>query len=93
MNWVKILNFIDGIFPLKEKDLKLGNLYKIQGEDLPFRYIQYGHQKKTKSKTFHFKHHKIKEYIFKDTSRIEREATEEEKRLYNLIKNHVNNIK
>lgn len=93
MNWIKILNFIDGIFPLQEKDLKLGNLYKIQGEDLAFRYIQYGYQKNTKSKTFHFKHHQLKEYTFKDLSKVEREATKEEERVYNLIKNHINNIK
>jgi hypothetical protein len=92
MNWIKILNFIDGIFPLEEKDLKLGSLYKIKGEDLPFRYIQYSHLKKTDKKTFHFKHHQLKEYVFSDLTKIEREATPEEIRIYNLIKNHVNNI-
>jgi len=92
MNWIKVLNFIDGIFPVKEKDLKLGALYKIQGEELPFRYIQYSHLKNAKKKTFHFKHHQLKEYIFKDLSKVEREADKEEIRTYNLIKAHVNDI-
>jgi hypothetical protein len=92
MNWIKILNFIDGIFPIEEKELKLGTLYKIKGEELPFRYIQYSHLKNADKKTFHFKHHQLKEYIFNDLTKIEREATPEEIRVYNLIKNHVNNI-
>lgn len=90
MNWIKILNFIDGAFAVQEKDIKLGKLYKIKGEELPFRYIQYGHLKSVNKKTFHFKHHKLKEYLFKDLSKIEREATPEEIRVYNLIKEHVN---
>lgn len=92
MNWIKILNFIDGIFPIQEKNLKLGTLYKIQGEELPFRYIQYSHLKKVKKKTFHFKHHQLKEYIFDNLSKVEREATPEEVKIYNLIKEHVNEI-
>jgi hypothetical protein len=92
MNWVKILNFIDGIFPIEEKALKLGTLYKIKGEQLPFRYIQYSHLKNVDKKTFHFKHHQLKEYIFNDLGQVEREATPEEARVYNLIKEHVNEI-
>jgi len=92
MNWIKVLNFIDGIFPVKEKDLKLGTLYKIQGEELPFRYIQYSHLKNPNKKTFHFKHHQLKEYVFNDLSKIERQADKEEIRLYNLVKEHVNEI-
>jgi hypothetical protein len=92
MNWIKILNFIDGIFPVEEKSLKLGTLYKLQGEELPFRYIQYSNLKNKNKKTFHFKHHNLKEYIFNDLSRVEREATREEVRVYNLIKEHVNEI-
>ncbi len=92
MNWVKILNFIDGIFPVEEKDMKLGSLYKIKGEELPFRYIQYNQPIKSDKKTFCFKHHQLKEYIFKDLSQVEREATPEEVRVYNLIKSHVNEI-
>jgi len=92
MNWIKILNFIDGVFPLEEKDMKLGTLYKIKGEELPFRYIQYSHLRKADKKTFHFKHHQLKEYIFSDLNQIERKATQEEIRVYNIIKDHVNNI-
>lgn len=92
MNWVKILNFIDGIFPIEEKELRLGTLYKIKGEELPFRYIQYSHLRNVDKKTFHFKHHQLKEYIFNDLSKVEREATPEEVRIYNLIKEHVNEI-
>lgn len=92
MNWIKVLNFIDGIFPLEEKDLKLGKLYKLKDEELPFRYIQYSHLRNINQKTFHFKHHQLKEYVFKDLSKVEREATPEEVRLYNLIKEHVNEI-
>lgn len=92
MNWVKVLNFIDGIFPMQERQLKLGTLYKIQGEELPFRYIQYSHLKNANQKTFHFKHHQLKEYVFNDLTKIEREANPEEIRIYNLIKEHVNEI-
>jgi len=92
MNWIKVLNFIDGIFPVEEKNLKLGTLYKIRGEELPFRYIQYSHLKSSNKKTFCFKHHQLKEYVFNDLSKVEREATAEEIRIYNLIKEHINNI-
>ena len=92
MMFKKILNFIDGIFFVDEKDLKLGTLYKIKGEELPFRYIQYSHLKNKNNKSFHFKHHQLKEYIFKNTDYIEREANPEEIRIYNLIKDHVNEI-
>lgn len=92
MNWLKILNFIDRDGSIEEKDLKFGTLYKIQGEELPFRYIQYNHSKNENKKTFHFKHHQLKKYVFKNLSRVEREATPEEIRLYNLIKEHVNEI-
>ena len=39
MNWIKILNFIDGVFEEEKQDPVLGTLYKIKGEDLVFRYI------------------------------------------------------
>lgn len=90
MSWIKILDFIDGVFPAEEKELKFGSLYKIKGEELPFRYIQYSNSKN--KKVFCFKHHQLKQYVFKDLSKVEREATPEEVRLYNLIKEHVNEI-
>ena len=71
MNWVKILNFIDGIFPIQEKDMRLGALYKLKDEELPFRYIQYSHLRNADKKTFHFKRHQLKEYILKDLSQVE----------------------
>lgn len=93
MNWVKILNFIDGIFPEEQVQPVLGTLYKIKGEELPFRYIRYANNSYPNKPIYHFKHHQLKEYKFNDLSKIEREANKEEVRLYNLIKKHVNNIK
>lgn len=91
MNWIKILNFIDGVFPEEETKLKLGTLYKIKGEDLPFRHIEYSHTK-SGNKLYRFKHHQLKEYAFSSLDKVEREANPEEIRIYNLIKDHVNNI-
>ena len=90
MNWVKILNFIDGIFP--EEQPTLGTLYKIKGEELPFRYIRFANESYANKAIYHFKHHQLKEYKFNDLSKIEREANKEEVRLYNLIKEHVNEV-
>ena len=90
MNWVKILNFIDLVFPQEQVQPILGTLYKIKGEDLPFRYIQYSKYKN--NDLFYFKHHQLKEYKFSDLSKIERQANKEEIRLYNLIKSHVNEV-
>lgn len=89
MNWVKILNFIDGIFP-EEVQPVLGTLYKIKGEELPFRYIRFMNDSYSNKAIYHFKHHQLKEYKFNNLSKIEREANKEEVRLYNLIKNHIN---
>ena len=36
----KILNFIDLVFEEQTEQPILGTLYKIKGEDLPFRYIK-----------------------------------------------------
>jgi hypothetical protein len=90
MNWVKILNFIDGIFPEEQVQPILGTLYKIKGEELPFRYIRFMNDSYSNKPIYHFKHHQLKEYKFNDLSKIEREANKEEVRLYNLIKEHVN---
>ena len=90
MNWVKILNFIDGIFPEEQVQPVLGTLYKIKGEELPFRYIRFTNDSYANKAIYHFKHHQLKEYKFNDLSRVEREANKEEVRLYNLIKSHAN---
>jgi len=76
-------------------DLKRGTLYKLQGEDMPFRYVEYSKLINTKNDgLYHFKCHQIKTHTFSKTSlnKIEREANSEEIKLYNLIKEHVNDI-
>ena len=91
MNWVKILNFIDGILPQEQVQPILGSLYKIKGEELPFRYIRFANDSSCLNKPiYHFKHHQLKEYKFTNLDKIEREANKEEVRLYNLIKSHIN---
>ena len=92
MNWVKILDFIDGIFLEKQIRPILGTLYKIKGEELPFRYIRFANGSYPNKAIYHFKHHQLKEYKFINLDRIERQANKEEVRLYNLIKSHVNKI-
>jgi hypothetical protein len=90
MNIIKILDFIDGIF--EEDQPILGTLYKIKGEDLPFRFIRFANDFMSNKPVYHFKHHQLKEYKFNNLSRIERKANKQEIRLYNLIKNHVNKV-
>jgi hypothetical protein len=90
MNWIKILNFVDQIFPQDQVQPILGTLYKIEGEELPFRYIRFMNDSYPNKAIYHFKHHQLKEYKFNDLSRIERQANKEEIRLYDLIKEHVN---
>jgi hypothetical protein len=92
MNWVKILDFIDGIFLEKQIQPVLGTLYKIKNEELPFRYIRFANDSYPNKPIYHFKHHQLKEYKFINLNRIEREANKEEVRLYNLIKQHVNEV-
>jgi hypothetical protein len=87
MIFKKILNFLD-----KSEQLypKYGTLYKLKNESLPFRYIfVYGDNKKG---IHRFKHHQLKEYVFYDFSQVEREANPEEIRLYNILKDHINEI-
>ena len=92
MNWIKILNFIDGVFEEKKDQPVLGTLYKIKGEELPFRYIRFANDSYPNKGIYHFKHHQLKEYKFTNLDKVEREANKEEVRLYNLIKNHVNEV-
>jgi hypothetical protein len=92
MNWIKILNFIDGVFEEQKDPPVLGTLYKIKGEDLPFRYIRFTNDFLSNKPVYHLKHHQLKEYKFNDLSKIERKANPEEIRVYNLIKNHVNEV-
>jgi hypothetical protein len=92
MNWVKILDFIDGIFLEKQIQPVLGTLYKLKGEELPFRYIRFANDSYPNKGIYHFKHHQLKEYKFTNLDKVERESNKEEVRLYNLIKNHVNEV-
>lgn len=92
MNWVKILNFIDGIFEEEKEKPILGTLYKIKGESLPFRYIRFTNSFMSNKPIYHFKHHNLKEYKFNNLSKVERKANPEEIRIYNIIKDHVNDI-
>ena len=92
MNWIKILNFIDGVFEEEQEKPILGTLYKIKGEDLPFRYIRFTNEIYSNKPIYHFKHHQLKEYKFNNLSKVERKANLEEIRVYNLIKDHVNEI-
>ena len=92
MNWVKILNFVDLVFPQKQVQPILGTLYKIKGESLPFRYIRFANESYANKAIYHFKHHQLKEYKFNDLSKVERKANKEEVRIYNLIKDHINEV-
>ncbi len=88
----KILNFIDGVFIEEKEQPILGTLYKIKGEDLPFRYIRFTNESYPNKAVYHFKHHQLKEYKFNDFSKVERKANKEEVRIYNLIKEHINEV-
>lgn len=88
----KILEFIDGVFKEEKGQPVLGTLYKIKGEPLPFRYIRFANDSYSDKPTYHFKHHQLKEYKFNNLSRVERKANKEEVRIYNLIKEHVNEV-
>jgi hypothetical protein len=69
--------------------LKRGTLYKIEGEDVPFRYVEYNNLINSKNDgLYHFKCHQIKTHTFSKTSlnKIEREANPEEIKIYNLLK-------
>ncbi len=88
----KILDFIDGVFEEEKEQPILGALYKIKDEVLPFRYIRFINDSYSNKPVYHFKHHQLKEYKFNDLSKVERKANKEEVRIYNLIKEHVNEV-
>lgn len=86
---IKALNFFRKN-RLVSTELEYGNLYKIKNEPLPFRYI---YRRGDKEKKIHrFKHHSLKEYVFYNTEEVERPANRKERRLYNIIKNHIDNV-
>jgi len=87
MIFKKILNFLD---KTEQSFPKYGKLYKIKNEPLPFRYIFVSGDDK---KGIHrFKHHQLKEYIFYNFDEVEREANPEESRLYNIIKDYIDEL-
>jgi hypothetical protein len=88
----KILEFIDGVFEEEKEKPVLGTLYKIKGESLPFRYIRFTNEIYSNKPVYNFKHHQLKQYKFNDLSKVERKANLEEIRIYNLIKDHVNEL-
>ena len=88
----KILDFIDGVFEEEKEQPVLGTLYKIKDEILPFRYIRFTNEPYSNKPVYHFKHHQLKEYKFNNLFKVERKANKEEVRIYNLIKDHVNQV-
>ena len=92
MNFIKILKFIHLNSQKHQEAPTLGTLYKIKNESLPFRYMRYTNEPYSNKPIYHFKHHQLKEYKFDDLSKVERKANKEEVRLYNLIKEHVNEV-
>jgi hypothetical protein len=88
----KILHFVDKAFEQEKEQPVLGALYKIKAEALPFRYIRFTNEVYSNKPVYHFKHHQLKEYKFNDLSKVERKANKEEVRIYNLIKDHVNEV-
>jgi len=91
MIFKKILDFVDVNFLSKQKiNFIYGKLYKLKNEALPFRYI---HRNGDKEKgLYRFKHHYLKEYVFYNLNEVEREANRKEIRIYNLIKEHINEV-
>ena len=76
-------------------ELKRGTLYKMQGEDMPFRYVEYSSLVNTKSDgLYHFKYHQLKSVTLSKSNlnRVEREATSEEIRIYNLTKKEADRL-
>lgn len=71
------------------KELKVGGLYIVKGESLPFRYIKYSNQDKN---VFYFKHHQLKTIIVADLKDVIREANEDEIYLYNMLKEKMNDV-
>jgi len=76
-------------------ELKRGTLYKMQGEDMPFRYVEYSRLVNTKNDgLYHFKYHQLKNITLSKTNldKVEREATSEEIRIYNLTKKEADRL-
>jgi len=94
----KLSSFVNEILPNNiefsnakspNKDLKVGSLYILEGESLPFRYIKYSNQE---DDVYYFKHHQLKIYQFYDTNKVLREANQKEIDLYNSLKEEMNKL-
>lgn len=75
--------------------LKKGTLYKLKGEDMPFRYVEYSRLVNTENDNlYHFKYHQLKRYTLskENLNKVEREATSEEIRIYNLTKQEADRL-
>lgn len=75
--------------------LKRGTLYKLQGEDMPFRYVEYSKLVNTLNDgLYHFKYHQLKRYTLskQNLNKVEREANSEEIRMYNLTKKEADRL-
>jgi|GEM_PF-2965162 len=89
----ELSQFVNEISPNIE--LKRGTLYKMQGEDMPFRYVEYSSLVNTKNDgLYHFKYHQLKSITLSKSNlnRVEREATSEEIRIYNLTKKEADKL-
>lgn len=87
MIFKKILNFLD---KSESFSPKYGGLYKLKNEALPFRYV---FVRDDDRKGIHrFKHHQLKEYVFYNFDKVEREANSDEIKIYNKIKDYINEV-
>jgi len=62
---------------------------------MPFRYVEYTKLVNTKNDgLYHFKYHQLKTHTFskRNLNRVEREATSEEIRIYNLTKKEADRL-
>lgn len=92
----RLVEFVNEISPnniqfvnekIPNKDLKVGGLYILKDESLPFRYIRYSDQE---NDVYYFKHHQLKTLVFCDTNSVIREANQQEINLYNSLKEKMN---
>jgi len=76
-------------------ELKRGTLYKLRDEDMPFRYVEYTKLVNTPNDgLYHFKYHQLKKHTLSkiNLNKVEREATSEEIRIYNLTKKEADRL-
>jgi len=74
---------------MPNKELRVGGLYILKDETLPFRYVRYSDQDQD---VFYFKHHQLKTIAVVDLKDILREANQDEINLYNSLKEKMNDL-